>query len=99
VLQHHRGPLPLHHADLYRLSHEAELDEIGVFALSLDGLLVAEWADRFAARMPASTLWLRLERAPHSTLRRRIHACALDDRSRALRDAARSVLARGVSAV
>jgi len=42
------GRLPLHHADLYRLEREVELDEIGLDEVMRgDGVVAVEWADRF----------------------------------------------------
>ena len=41
------GRLPVVHIDLYRLEHEAEIEELGVF-VRLDGasVILAEWGDR-----------------------------------------------------
>ena len=41
------GRLPVAHVDLYRLDHESEIEELGVFE-SLGGAMVilAEWGDR-----------------------------------------------------
>ncbi len=50
------GRLPLHHADLYRLEREVELDEIGLDeAMRGDGVVAVEWADRFEV-LPADAL-------------------------------------------
>jgi len=41
------GRLPVVHVDLYRLEHESEIDELGVFDLLGGGkLILAEWGDR-----------------------------------------------------
>jgi len=42
------GPLPLAHADLYRLERAAELSELGFDELLEEGVLVVEWGDRLA---------------------------------------------------
>lgn len=42
------GPLPLAHADLYRLERAAELAELGLDELLDEGVLVVEWGDRLA---------------------------------------------------
>ena len=53
---------PLHHLDLYRLTHSDELFELGFDDLiNGNGVVVVEWADRFPASFPAETLWIRLE--------------------------------------
>jgi tRNA threonylcarbamoyladenosine biosynthesis protein TsaE len=60
----YRGPVPLQHLDLYRLSGRADL-----FALGFDDLLaepvatVCEWADRAAGALPADRLEIALEYA------------------------------------
>jgi tRNA threonylcarbamoyladenosine biosynthesis protein TsaE len=36
-------PLPLWHADLYRISHPSELAELGLDSVLDDGVLVVEW--------------------------------------------------------
>ena len=43
------GPLPLAHADLYRLERAAELAELGFDELLDEGVLVVEWGDRLAS--------------------------------------------------
>jgi tRNA threonylcarbamoyladenosine biosynthesis protein TsaE len=68
----YRGPVPLQHLDLYRLSGPAEL-----FALGFDDLLaepaatVCEWAERAQNALPQDRLEISLAHAgPHSrTLR------------------------------
>jgi len=60
IVQEYAGRLPVHHADLYRLGVEDELDELGLFERALDAALVVEWADRFPARIPADALWIEL---------------------------------------
>jgi tRNA threonylcarbamoyladenosine biosynthesis protein TsaE len=56
VHEYHGGRLPLFHMDLYRLNHEAELDNIGFEDyLRAGGVCVVEWADKFADRMPRNS--------------------------------------------
>ena len=53
IHEYRGGRLPLFHMDLYRLNHEAELDEIGFEdCLRAGGICAVEWADKFADRMP-----------------------------------------------
>jgi tRNA threonylcarbamoyladenosine biosynthesis protein TsaE len=68
----YRGPVPLQHLDLYRLSGRAEL-----FAMGFDDLLaepaatVCEWAERAEGALPGDRLEIALSYAgPHArTLR------------------------------
>lgn len=57
VNEYRGGRLPLYHADLYRLDHERELDEIGLDDVVRrgDGLVLVEWADRYPV-LPADSL-------------------------------------------
>jgi len=51
----------LHHLDLYRLESEREVHGLGIqdiFSQS-DGLVLVEWADKFASVFPERTIWLR----------------------------------------
>lgn len=47
------GPLPLAHADLYRLEREAELAQLGFDELLDEGVLVVEWGDRLTGQTGA----------------------------------------------
>lgn len=47
VLEEFEGRLPVAHVDLYRLEHESEVDELGVFdRIGGDTVILAEWGDR-----------------------------------------------------
>ena len=55
------GRLALVHADLYRLEHEAELDELGLDeVLRGDGVVAVEWSDRFDV-LPGTHVRVELE--------------------------------------
>ncbi|MGL4401457.1 MAG: tRNA (adenosine(37)-N6)-threonylcarbamoyltransferase complex ATPase subunit type 1 TsaE [Luteolibacter sp.] len=55
------GRLPVFHLDFYRLESAAELVALGWDELlEEDGVIVAEWADKFPELLPAKTLWLNL---------------------------------------
>ena len=62
IVNLYRGPVPLQHLDLYRLSGPAEL-----FALGFDDLLAepaataCEWADRAGSALPPDRLEIALE--------------------------------------
>ena len=59
---HPSGRLPLWHADLYRLSGEEELEQLGVDeAIEGDGVVVIEWPDRVEGWLPADRLDILLE--------------------------------------
>jgi tRNA threonylcarbamoyladenosine biosynthesis protein TsaE len=64
IVNLYRGPVPLQHLDLYRVSGPSEL-----FALGFDDLLaepaatVCEWADRARAALPSDRLDITLEHA------------------------------------
>ena len=53
--------LPLYHFDFYRLETEEEVLAIGLDDyLASDGVVVIEWAEKFASLLPAATRWLEL---------------------------------------
>ena len=57
------------HIDLYRLEHESELEELGVFdQLRPDTVVVAEWGDRSDSLMAAADLVVTI-RSPEETIR------------------------------
>jgi N-acetylmuramate 1-kinase len=55
---------PLVHADFYRLSGAAELTELGFDDLPDDAVLLIEWPDRAAERLPPNRLEIALALAP-----------------------------------
>ena len=62
LLESFSGRLPVLHIDLYRLEHERELDEIGVFdALGTDTVVLAEWGDRSAQLSEAAEIEVRID--------------------------------------
>ena len=49
------------HLDLYRLESAAALDSIGLDELlAREALVIVEWPERAAGRLPASTRWIQL---------------------------------------
>jgi tRNA threonylcarbamoyladenosine biosynthesis protein TsaE len=56
VRQYDSGFLPLVHADVYRLGSLNEFDDLDVFELAADGVLVIEWGDAVEASLPAEHL-------------------------------------------
>lgn len=62
IVNEHEGAIPLIHVDFYRLEDAAELAHIGLddyFARG--GVVVVEWAERFAGALPAWRLEVRVE--------------------------------------
>jgi tRNA threonylcarbamoyladenosine biosynthesis protein TsaE len=61
IVATYRGRLPVHHADLYRISDEDELYGTGFFdLLGGEGAVLVEWADRIPGALPAERLEIRL---------------------------------------
>ena len=85
LVNEYRGRLAVAHADLYRLERERELDEIGWDELveRRDAVVVVEWADRFARRLPADHLRVTLA---YDGDARALEAAATGPRARALLD-------------
>ena len=53
LVQEYPARVPVYHVDLYRLSApEAELDELGIFEMLEDGVVLIEWADRATPALP-----------------------------------------------
>ena len=60
VAIYEEGRLPLWHADLYRLSEGADLQDLAL-DLADEGVLVVEWAERSPKELPTDHLWVDLE--------------------------------------
>jgi tRNA threonylcarbamoyladenosine biosynthesis protein TsaE len=55
------GRLPVAHVDFYRLEHEREIEELGVFdKLGTDCVVLAEWGDRSRSVLDSSGVVIRL---------------------------------------
>jgi len=48
------------HADLYRLSDEQEIEELGLSDAMLDAICLIEWPDRLGTYTPSNALFLQL---------------------------------------
>lgn len=59
--------LPVCHADLYRLEHPAQSQELGLEEAEDEGLVLIEWPERLGDWLSPQALWLRLEGAPGPT--------------------------------
>jgi len=61
LLHEYPGRLPLYHLDLYRLSDETEIEDLGLLEyLYGAGLSVIEWPDRLGSLMPEERLHIEL---------------------------------------
>ena len=54
-------PLPIWHADLYRIEDPGELEEIGLESILADGALLVEWPERASAAAWPQALRLSLD--------------------------------------
>lgn len=70
------GRLPVIHIDLYRLRHEWEIEELGVFdAVGGDKVILAEWGDRSETLMSYADVVIELSSPAQDNSRRLdIHA-------------------------
>lgn len=72
IMQVYQGKFPVIHADLYRLASDEGLQEIGLFSLGAEGLVLVEWPERAGTEIPANTLWIELSRKEKSRFQRRV---------------------------
>lgn len=65
VHEYSGGRLPVFHLDFYRLGSAAELIALGWDEyLEQDGVVVAEWGDKFPELLPLDTIWLNFTTEP-----------------------------------
>lgn len=75
LLHNYQGRLPIGHADLYRLSEEVELEELGLDELLDEGaVLFVEWGRKFPAMADRTVLWIELEILSSQARRARLRA-------------------------
>ena len=61
ILHEYPGDMPLYHMDFYRLSDEAEVEDLGFEEyFYLSGLTVIEWSERAGELIPENRLLLRM---------------------------------------
>ena len=85
IVATYRGRIPVHHADFYRLAGEDDLYGTGFSDLvGGEGAVLAEWADRIPAALPAERLEIHLAHDERSPTVRRIAARGTGDRHGAL---------------
>jgi tRNA threonylcarbamoyladenosine biosynthesis protein TsaE len=62
LIHEHPGPVPLFHADLYRLRGPEEAAELGLDDYAeRGGILAIEWPERAAGLLPPDTITVRLD--------------------------------------
>ncbi|NLM11578.1 MAG: tRNA (adenosine(37)-N6)-threonylcarbamoyltransferase complex ATPase subunit type 1 TsaE [Clostridiaceae bacterium] len=74
LVQSYKGPgFNLHHFDVYRISDEEELFEIGFEEYLYEGdICVIEWADLIQNLIPPRSVWINFERLEDGENKRRI---------------------------
>jgi len=61
LVQHYEtARLPISHYDLYRVEHADELDELGLEDALTGGVVLVEWPERAADRLPTDSLHVAL---------------------------------------
>lgn len=64
IVNEYEGTIPLFHFDMYRLSGEDDLFDIGwEDYLSRGGVCVVEWSERIAGALPADTIRVDIRRS------------------------------------
>lgn len=61
VRQYVSGFLPIIHVDVYRLGSINEFEDLDVFEMATDGVLVIEWGDAVEAALPTAHLRVQFE--------------------------------------
>ncbi|MEO5916189.1 MAG: tRNA (adenosine(37)-N6)-threonylcarbamoyltransferase complex ATPase subunit type 1 TsaE [Luteolibacter sp.] len=65
VHEYSGGRFPVFHLDFYRLNSAAELVALGWDELlDQEGIVIAEWGDKFPEMLPPGTLWLHFTVEP-----------------------------------
>ena len=63
IQEYEGGRLPFYHFDVYRLSCEEEMDDIGYEEYFFgDGVCLVEWAELFPDLIPKEAIWLTVEK-------------------------------------
>ena len=89
LLHEYPGRLPLYHLDLYRLSDETEIEDLGLLEYIYGtGLTVIEWPDRLGSLMPTDRLHIELIMLSETARQAEItgHGGKWDEKIAALRD-------------
>jgi len=87
LVHEHPGPVPLFHADLYRLE-PADAERLGLEEMAERGVLVVEWGERLPPALRAEAIEVAI--AIDSETARTLEASAAPGRGRALVEAFRA---------
>ena len=60
IIRHHRGRLPLCHADAYRINSSEELEQAGLLEYLSDSVVALEWAEQVPELWPEQYFLVRL---------------------------------------
>ncbi len=62
IVNAYRGRVDIHHVDLYRISDEGEIDDLGYRELFFgDGVAIVEWAERGSGFLPDDRIDIHIE--------------------------------------
>jgi len=62
LFEEYEGRVPVVHCDFYRLDHEEQVADLGVFDRVGDGsVLIVEWGDRSPRLLAAADIFIQLE--------------------------------------
>jgi tRNA threonylcarbamoyladenosine biosynthesis protein TsaE len=85
IVASHRGRLPVHHADLYRVGDLDELYATGFLDLvGADGAVLVEWADRVPGALPEERMEIHLAHLARRPEARRLEIVGQGERHAAL---------------
>jgi len=61
LIREYAGPVPVFHADLYRIETPEQLGDLGLDELfDREGIVVIEWAERAGPLLPPRHLWISM---------------------------------------
>ena len=81
IVNEYEGTLPLFHFDMYRLSDEEELFDIGwEDYISRGGVCAVEWSERITAALPPETITVTISRCAENEDWRKITIEGADDK-------------------
>ena len=70
IVNYYRGPRPLAHFDMYRISSRDDLETTGYFDyLEAGAILAVEWSENIAAALPPDTVYVTIQRIDDTTRR------------------------------
>jgi tRNA threonylcarbamoyladenosine biosynthesis protein TsaE len=75
LMESFEGRLPIVHIDLYRLEHEREVEDLGVYDLvESETVVIAEWGERSPALLEEADIEIRIEPGEGSERTILVHA-------------------------